>query len=127
MVVRERVRETKTAAGRRLIDVPGYTFRVWVTNRTESALELWRDYNQRACVEQRIEELKHDLAADGFCLQPFYATESAFLAVLNPWPMNSRKPALALVCSVTQAVLEPMRRLDPFSNPLTHAVGRAVK
>ena len=27
-------------------------------------------------------ELKHDLAADGFCLQPFYATESAFLAVL---------------------------------------------
>jgi hypothetical protein len=33
-------------------------------------------------VEQRIEELKHDLAAAGFCLQPFFATESAFLAVL---------------------------------------------
>lgn len=32
--------------------------------------------------KQRIEELKHDLAADGFCLQPFFATESAFLAVL---------------------------------------------
>jgi transposase len=43
---------------------------------------LWRDYNGRACVEQRIEELKHDLAADGFCLQPFFATESAVLAVL---------------------------------------------
>jgi hypothetical protein len=26
--------------------------------------------------------LKHDLAADGFCLQPFFATEAAFLAVL---------------------------------------------
>ena len=65
-----------------MLDVPGYTFRVWVTNRAEGAQELWRDYNQRACVEQRIEELKHDLAADGFCLHPFYATESAFLAVL---------------------------------------------
>jgi hypothetical protein len=82
VVVRERVRETKAAVGRRLLDVPGYTFRVWVTNRSEDALTLWRDYNGRACVEQRIEELKHDLAADGFCLQKFYATESAFLAVL---------------------------------------------
>jgi len=82
VVVRERLRETKAAVGRRLIDVPGYTFRVWVTNRTESALELWRDYNGRACIEQRIAELKHDLAADGFCLQPFFATEAAFLAVL---------------------------------------------
>jgi len=82
VVVRERIRETKAAVGRRLIDVPGYTFRVWVTNRSEGALELWRNYNQRACVEQRIEELKHDLAADGFCLQPFFATEAAFLAVL---------------------------------------------
>ena len=82
VVVRERVRETKAAVGRKLIDVPGYTFRVWVTNRSEDALALWRDYNQRACIEQRIEELKHDLSADGFCLQPFFATESAFLAVL---------------------------------------------
>jgi hypothetical protein len=56
--------------------------RFWVTTRREGALELWRDDNGRACVEQRIEELKHDLAADGFCLQPFFATESAFLAVL---------------------------------------------
>ena len=82
VVVRERIRESKAAVGRQLIDVPGYTFRVWVTNRSQSALELWRDYNGRACIEQRIEELKHDLAADGFCLQPFFATESAFLAVL---------------------------------------------
>lgn len=82
VVVREQVRETKAAVGRRLLDVPGYTFRVWVTNRSESALELWRDYNGRAGIEQRIEALKHDLAADGFCLQPFFATEAAFLAVL---------------------------------------------
>jgi hypothetical protein len=82
VVIRERIREGKLALGRQLLEVPGYTFRLWVTNRTDSALELWRDYNGRACVEQRIEELKHDLAADGFCLRPFFATESAFLAVL---------------------------------------------
>ena len=82
VVVRERVREDKAAVGRKLIDVPGYTFRVWVTNRSESPLELWRDYNGRACVEQRIEELKNDLGADDFCPQNFWATEAAFLAVL---------------------------------------------
>jgi hypothetical protein len=82
VVVRERIRENQAAVGRKLLDVPGYTFRVWVTNRREGALELWRDYNGRACVEQRIEELKHDLGADGFCLHSFFATESAFLAVL---------------------------------------------
>jgi hypothetical protein len=48
----------------------------------EEAAELWRDYNQRACVEQRIEELKNDPSADGFCLPSFYATEAAFLSVL---------------------------------------------
>jgi len=82
VVLRERVRDGKEAVGRKLIDVPGYTFRIWVTNRTESPMLLWRDYNGRATIEQRIEELKNDLAADGFCTKNFWATESAFLAVL---------------------------------------------
>jgi hypothetical protein len=82
IVVRERIRESKAAVGRKLLDVPGYTFRILVTNRTEDALVLWRDYNARATVEQRIEELKAELAADGFCMKSFFASESAFLAVL---------------------------------------------
>ena len=82
VVVRERVREDREAVGRKLIDVPGYTFRIWVTNRNEPVLALWRDYNGRATVEQRIEELKNDLSADDFCTQNFWATEAAFLAVL---------------------------------------------
>ena len=82
VVVRELVREEKAAVGRKLLDVPGYTFRVWVTNRSENALEIWRDYNPRATVEQRIEEIKNDLSADGFCTKAFFATEAAFLAVL---------------------------------------------
>ena len=82
VVVRETIREGKAAAGRKLLDVPGYTFRIWVTNRTDEPLVLWRDYNGRATIEQRIEELKNDLAADDFCTQNFWATEAAFLAVL---------------------------------------------
>jgi hypothetical protein len=82
VVVREELRETKPSVGRKLFNVPGYTFRIFVTNRPEAPEEIWRDYNQRACVEQRIEELKSDLAADDFCLHEFFATEAAFLGIL---------------------------------------------
>jgi hypothetical protein len=82
VVVRERVREGRDSVGRKLIDVPGYTFRVLVTSYGEAAEEVWRSYNRRADVENRIAELKHDLGADGFCLKPFFATEAAFRSVL---------------------------------------------
>jgi DDE family transposase len=82
IVVRELIRESRHSAGRKLIDVPGYTFRIFVTSQTQTAVEVWHDYNQRADVENRIAELKHDLGADGFCLHKFFATEAAFRAVL---------------------------------------------
>lgn len=82
VVVRERVREDRDSVGRKLIDVPGYTFRVMVTSCTDAPQEVWRDYNRRADVENRIAELKHDLGADSFCLKPFFATEAAFRSVL---------------------------------------------
>jgi hypothetical protein len=53
VVIRERVREDRDSVGRKLIEVPGYTFRVFVTS-----------------------------CADGFCLKEFFATEAAFRAVL---------------------------------------------
>jgi Transposase DDE domain group 1 len=81
VVVREQIRE-KRGAGKLLIDVPGYSFRVFVTSSDAVPEEIWRDYNRRADMEKRICELKHDLGADDFCLQEFYATEAAFQAVL---------------------------------------------
>ncbi len=81
-MVREEIRESKSARGRKLFEVPGYTFRLLVTNLDDPPEEIWRDYNQRACVEQRIEELKSDLAADDFCLKELFSTEAAFLAIL---------------------------------------------
>jgi hypothetical protein len=82
VVIRERVEEQKDSVGRKLFDLPGYTFRLFVTNRPQAPEEIWRDYNQRADVENRIAELKYDLAADDFCLQEFFATEAAFCAIL---------------------------------------------
>lgn len=82
VVIREQVREGRDSVGRRLIEVPGYTFRVFVTSCHAAPQEIWRDYNRRADMENRIAELKHDLGADGFCLKQFFATEAAFRAVL---------------------------------------------
>jgi hypothetical protein len=81
-VIRERVRESRDSVGRKLIDVPGYTFRIFVTSAAGAPEEIWRDYNRRADMENRIAELKHDLGADGFCLKEFFATEAAFRSVL---------------------------------------------
>ena len=71
VVIREQLRAERNSLGRKLLDVPGYTFRVFVTNLPLPQEEIWRDYNRRADMENRIAELKHDLAADDFCLQDF--------------------------------------------------------
>jgi hypothetical protein len=68
--------------GRKLIDVPGYTFRVFVTTRSNAEEEIWRDYNRHANMENRIAALKHGLGADRFCLKHFFATEAAFQTIL---------------------------------------------
>ena len=82
IVVREAVREDKDAVGRASSTCPATPFRLWVTHRNEDPATLWRDYNQRATIEQRIEELQNDLHADGFCAKKFYTTEAAFLSTI---------------------------------------------
>src|SRR5579863_278806 len=56
VVIREQVREGRESVGRKLIDVPGYTFRVFVTSCDEPPQEIWRGYNRRADMENRIAE-----------------------------------------------------------------------
>jgi DNA-directed RNA polymerase subunit N (RpoN/RPB10) len=82
VAVRERVRDSRPSVGKKLIDLPEYTFRVLVTSLTAPTEEIWRDYNRRADMENRIAELKHDLGADRFCLRDFHATDAVFRSVL---------------------------------------------
>lgn len=74
--------EDRQRAAPWLLMVRGWVYRVLVTNRREAPAQLWTDYDGRARIEQRLGELKSDLAADEFCLQSFYATEATLLAVL---------------------------------------------
>jgi len=78
VVVRERIAERPDAKGRRLFDLPGYTFRTVVTTLELPAIEVWRFYNGRADCENRLKELKHDYGADGFCLHAFDGTDAVF-------------------------------------------------
>jgi hypothetical protein len=77
-VVRLRLSDPQEA---RLFHVPGYEFRIFVTNRSEPPAWLWRHYDQRAAIEPRFSELKSDLGADDFCLHQFFATEAAVRSV----------------------------------------------
>jgi hypothetical protein len=81
VVIRELIGE-KPSKGRLLLDLPGYTFRMFVTSTSLPPEDVWREYNHRADMENRICELKHDLAADGFCMKGFYETEAAFRGIL---------------------------------------------
>jgi hypothetical protein len=82
VAVRECIRDSRPSVGKKLIDLPEYTFRVLVTSLSAPPEEIWRDYNHRADMENRIAELKHDLGADRFCLKDFHATDAVFRSVL---------------------------------------------
>src|SRR5438445_732767 len=82
VVMREVVREGRDSIGRKLMDVPGYVFRIFVTTHAEAPEEIWRDYNVRSDMENRIAELKHDVGAYRFCVKQFFANRAAFRAIL---------------------------------------------
>jgi hypothetical protein len=76
--LRQEIAERPEARGRRLIDCPGYTYRVMVTSVPYAAEVVSRMYGGRADSENRIKELKEDLSLDTFCLKSFDATDAAF-------------------------------------------------
>lgn len=78
VVVREEIRRRKEARGRRLFDLPDYTFHGVITSMTDPPEDVWRFYNGRADSENRLKELKYDFGADGFCLHSFFGTEAVF-------------------------------------------------
>jgi hypothetical protein len=78
VLLRHEIDERPEARGRRLIDCPGYTYRVMVTSLPYAAEVVSRMYAGRADSENRIKELKEDLSLDTFCLKSFDGTDAAF-------------------------------------------------
>jgi len=76
--LRQTLTERPTASGRRLLECPGYTYRVFITTVPFAAELVTRMYAGRADCENRIKELKEDLSLDTFCLRSFDATDAAF-------------------------------------------------
>jgi hypothetical protein len=102
--------------------VPAYSFRLFVTNRSDAPEEIWRDYNRRADMENRIAELKHDLGADGFCLKQFFATEAAFQAILLLFNLLAEFQR-ALACPSTA---NPLPCVPKYSPAVPSSAARAV-
>lgn len=79
VVLRQRISERPEAGGKKLLEVPGYKFQALRTNlpATVSALEVWRRYNGRADIENRIKELGAQFGLKSLCCRSFWATEAA--------------------------------------------------
>ncbi len=79
VVLRQRTSERPQAGGKLLLEVPGYKFQALRTNlpASVSALEVWRRYNGRADIENRIKELGAQFGLKGLCCRSFWATEAA--------------------------------------------------
>ena len=78
VVIRQRVAERPQAGGKLLLELPGYRFQALVTNlpRRVDALAVWRRYNGRADIENRIKELGEQFGIKRLCCQGFWATEA---------------------------------------------------
>lgn len=88
-VIRQLVEERPKAGGKYLFDMHEYRYQAWITNLKLPAPEVWRLYRGRADSENRIEELKYDFGMNGFCLNEFYATETAFRFVMIAYNLIS--------------------------------------
>jgi hypothetical protein len=78
IVVRQRVAERLQAGGKTLFELAGYRFQALVTNlpRSVDALSVWRHYNGRADLENRIRELGEQFGIKRLCVDKFWGTEA---------------------------------------------------
>jgi len=86
ILIRHKLGTRARAAGKMLIDCPGYAYQALVTSLPSniSPIEVWRDYNGRAGVENVIKELVYGFGLPKLCCKSFWATEAALsLAVVT--------------------------------------------
>jgi DNA-directed RNA polymerase subunit N (RpoN/RPB10) len=106
IVVRQRVAERPDAGGKRLLEWPAYRFQALVTNLPPNvdALEVWRRYNGRADIENRIKELGEQFGIKRLCCQGFWATEALHqlaIAAYNLCVLLQRRLGQLAKCELT--------------------------
>lgn len=86
ILIRHRLSTKTRTGGKMLIECPGYAYQVLVTSLPAAVapIEVWRDYNGRAGIENVIKELVYGFGLPKLCCKSFWATEAALsLAVLT--------------------------------------------
>ena len=78
VVIRQRIQDRPQAGGKTLLEVAGYRFQALITNLPASvaALAVWRRYNGRADLENRIKELGEQFGIKRLCVDNFWGTEA---------------------------------------------------
>lgn len=78
IIVRQRIAQRPEACGKQLLEIPGYRFQALLTNLPSSfsALQVWREYNGRADLENRIKELGDQFGIKRLCVASFWGTEA---------------------------------------------------
>ena len=78
ILIRQRIVERPQAGGKVLLETPGYRFQALWTNlpTTTSPLAVWRRYNGRADIENRIKELGEQFGIKRLAVKNFWGTEA---------------------------------------------------
>jgi hypothetical protein len=106
-VVAVRYRLADRSQGQMLLEVPGYSYAVYVTSLGLPPDRVRRLYLGRADSENRIKELLADFAVAGFVSRKFWATEAAFRLALCAYNLMSlfRQTLLGTASRQTLATL----------------------
>ena len=95
VVIKQSIALRPKATGKKLklfddsIYYQNYRFHCFFTDQKLPAQEIWEQYKRRADAENRIQELKQDFGAEGFCMDNFYATEAAMRMVMVAYNLMS--------------------------------------
>lgn len=109
VVIRRPVPEERSAQ-LHLFQMGGYTYQVFVTNLALTPLYLWRFYNQRACAELIIRELKYAYALGKIPTKDFQANEAFFQIVLLAYNLLNWFKRLCAPAQLRRATLQRLRQ-----------------
>lgn len=108
VVVRRPVREDDTEQ-LTLFQLKGHRYQVLVTNLPLTPLNVWKFYNQRACVEQLVRELKGDYGLGRIPTRHYLANEAYFHLLLLAYNCVVWFQQLCLPAAWQTATLQRLR------------------